>query len=338
MPKVSVIMSIYNEPIGWIRQSVQSILCQSYNNFEFIIVNDNPGREDNEVLLREIRNADKRVVTLSNQINIGLTKSLNRALSIARGEYIARMDADDMSLPQRFEKQVCYLDSHPEIVALGSWTGMIDERGCRLPGISRYEVDPKWLRALIIQNSQVAHPASMFRRLINDHTVCYDETVKYAQDYSLWVSLLHFGEITNLPEVLFCYRNSDNQITRAKLTEQQECAKYAQRRAFAMFGMPASQSFLDTFSDLTIRHRNDISLDRVEKDFRLFFKEVQYGKTDSLVLEIICSSYLSYLIDNQKNMFNAIIGVFSHSSLRILLLGMKFCVHCFFKKLNKVNA
>ena len=269
-PRISVIMSVYKEPVEWMRQAIDSILTQTFADFEFLIVNDLPERKENGVVLAEYEQNDARVHIITNDENMGLTKSLNRALDKARGEYIARMDTDDISLPQRFETQIAYLDAHPEVCAVGSWTMTIDEKGKKVGEIGKYEPDPQWARAQFLQNSQVAHPAAMFRRKINDFEPRYDETVRYAQDYSLWVSLLPHGEIANVPEVLFCYRMNGQQITSNKKDEQQRCAGVAQRKAFSLFGFNAKDlhhhlfaplhrdSFPDQVCGTWLRHRAGI--------------------------------------------------------------------------------
>ena len=115
MPKISVIMSVYSERVDWIRKSIDSILNQTYSDFEFIIVNDKPDKEENAQLLEEYAARDSRIKVLTNEENIGLTKSLNKAFALAEGEFIARMDADDMALPERFKIQLEFMNAHPEI-------------------------------------------------------------------------------------------------------------------------------------------------------------------------------------------------------------------------------
>ena len=333
MPRVSVIMSVYKEPIEWIELSIDSILSQTFSDFEFLIVNDNPSREENTNLLNEYHQKDGRVAPIINETNIGLTKSLNRALAIAQGEYIARMDADDMSLPQRFEKQVAYLNAHPEICVVGSWTGNIDEQGNRVPGVSKYDTDPRWIRAQFLQNSQVGHPAAMFRKVVKGHVVQYDESVRYAQDYSLWVSLLPFGDIANIPEVLFCYRHNEQQITSSKNAEQQACAGIAQRKAFALFDFPVTESFIKHFFAMTIKHNMDLPLEEVTKEFCGFFKMVNFSQDNSLALEIIYSSYLAYLHHQcGGSKANYIASVVMNSSLFMLMLGCRLGIHLYQRK------
>src|SRR5690606_3913282 len=120
VPLVSVIMSVYNEPEIWLAESIDSILSQTYKEFEFFIVNDNPENLTLAKVLQLYEDNDSRVRIIKNEVNIGLTKSLNKALSLVKGKYIIRMDADDVSLPQRFEKQVTFMEENPNIIASGA--------------------------------------------------------------------------------------------------------------------------------------------------------------------------------------------------------------------------
>ena len=330
-------MSVYKEPVEWMRQSIDSILAQTFTDFELIIINDCPVRTENGDVLNEYRERDQRVVIITNAENIGLTKSLNKGLSIAKGEYIARMDADDISLPKRFERQVTFLDSHPETCAIGTWTGNVDAEGnVNIASVGRYETNPRWVRAQFLQNSQVAHPAAMFRKQVKSHIVRYDETVRYAQDYSLWVSLLPYGDISNIPEVLFCYKHSEQQITSSKKAEQQECAGVAQRKAFALFDFPVTDSFIRLFYSMTIQHNMDLPMEEVKKEFGGFFKKVKLTRDNSLALEIIYSSYLAYLqhcCGGLKIKFMA--SVLKNSTPFMLMLGCWLGIHLYQRKAKR---
>ena len=111
-PIISVIMSVYNEPLDWVQESIDSILQQTFGNFEFIIINDNPNNKELFDFLITNKIKDNRIIIINNDENIGLTKSLNKGLERAKGEYIARMDADDISLPERLEKQINFLNTN----------------------------------------------------------------------------------------------------------------------------------------------------------------------------------------------------------------------------------
>jgi len=323
MPRVSVIMAVYKEPVDWMRQSIDSILGQTFVDFEFIVVNDCPDREENMRILEEYKQQDSRVVIVVNEENIGLTKSLNRALDISKGEYIARMDADDISLPHRLKTQLAYLDYHPEIAAVGSWISHIDENGNEVE-VARYETDPRWIRAQLLQNSQVCHPSAMFRKTVKGYNVKYDESIRYAQDYALWVSILPYGEIANIPEVLFCYRTSNQQITSNKKSEQEACAKIIQKRAFQVLGFHPTDSFLNLFFAMTVQHNMEFDKNVVRNEFHHFFKEENVAKGNLLALEIIYSTYLSFLKGYSINSaLRNITIIFKNSSPLMLFLALK---------------
>ena len=126
--RISVVISVYKEPVEWLSQSIDSILHQTFSDFEFIIVCDNPAYEEGINTLKEYSKKDGRIRLIFNEGNIGLTKSLNKGLAIAQGEYIARMDVDDIAMTERFAKQLEYLDSHPEIGVCGSIIKYIGDR------------------------------------------------------------------------------------------------------------------------------------------------------------------------------------------------------------------
>ena len=223
-PRLSVLMSVYKEPIEWLKQSIDSILQQTFKDFEFIIVCDNPSYKDGIDLLRSYSDKDKRIVLLFNETNVGLTKSLNRGLAIARGAYIARMDADDISLPNRFGKQVSFLDNHDDIFLVGSKVNEIDSNGNIVRTRSVYNFSDE-IRTFLLIDSPIVHPSVMFRRIMGGHGIHYDEKYRYAQDYALWVSVAKDYKMENLNDVLLNYRISESQISSKKIDAQNECAR-----------------------------------------------------------------------------------------------------------------
>ena len=218
MPKVSVIMSVYKEPIEWMKQAIDSILRQTFKDFEFIIVNDNPSREENNQILSKYIKSDTRVKVITNDTNIGLTKSLNKGIKEANGEYIARMDADDISLSLRFEKQVGYLDNNKDIFACGASAYKIDDYNKEI-GVYKVESDSNINRSLMPFKSPLIHPLAMFRRIYKGNLVLFDESYKYSQDYALWSSYT-LEKISNLDEILLKYRITSSQITSFHREEQ----------------------------------------------------------------------------------------------------------------------
>jgi glycosyltransferase involved in cell wall biosynthesis len=205
-------MSVYNEKTEWMRESVDSILNQTFSDFEFIIINDNPTRIENSLLLEEYRKKDSRIIILANEQNMGLTKSLNKGIKTAKGKYIARMDADDISLPERFEKQINVMENNPNIIVCGSKIKAFGERK------NKYHVQiPEKsddIKVLFIKQNCIPHSTVIIRKdiLIKNH-ILYNEKYIYAQDYKLWTDLYDFGDFYNIQEVLLFYRASKSHIT-----------------------------------------------------------------------------------------------------------------------------
>lgn len=212
MAKVSVIMSVYREYESWIRLSVESILNQTFKDFEFIIVNDDPESVINKKVIDEYANKDSRIKLIENNENIGLTKSLNKALSVAEGTYIARMDADDCSHSTRFEKQVAFLDSHPEIVMVGCYARVMDETG-RIIDEMHTSYDYMLLKLMIPFIQPVFHPSMLYRRVIEGDPIRYNEDMRVSQDYELCSRLIEHP-LSNIPEYLLDYRMSAKQMTK----------------------------------------------------------------------------------------------------------------------------
>lgn len=213
-------MSIYAEPVEWLRESIESIRSQTYTDFEFIIVNDNPGHSANAEYLTELVAADSRIRLITNAENIGLTRSLNAALAAATGTYIARMDADDIAVKDRFEKQLNFLDDHPDYIGCGSNVKIIDETGAEKGTL----VKPKEyaeIRATLFFESPIVHPTLFFRK----SEIRYNELYRYSQDFDFISQLAAQGKLYNLQEVLLAYRNSTKQISASKIKEQNAFAQ-----------------------------------------------------------------------------------------------------------------
>lgn len=212
-PSISVVMSVYREPKQWLEQSIDSILNQSFSDFEFIIIIDDPQNQDAINLVQQIADEDKRIVILKNEENIGLTKSLNRGLKVAKGKYIARMDADDVSYLDRFEKQYSFMEANPNVILLGTGVRYIDEIGKPIKVII-YQSDNDKVKSRMLFNSGFSHPSIMIRRsTLVKNDVWYDEDYRQTQDYRLYETLYDLGDFANLPEILVDYRISKTQIS-----------------------------------------------------------------------------------------------------------------------------
>ena len=208
---ISVIMSVHNGE-AYLKDAIESILPQKY--LEFIIVDDASTDGTASILAQY-----PTVKVIRNQTNLGLTKSLNTALKVAQGEYIARMDADDISLPHRLQVQKDFLDSHPEIVCVGSSLIIIDAHGKEV-GIKQATTDSDLLMFYMILKNQIAHPSVMFRKDIIVKHGGYNEQTRYAQDYELWSRLMTEGyTFSNIAEPLIKYRIHNESITQGAKKE-----------------------------------------------------------------------------------------------------------------------
>lgn len=285
---VSVLMCIYKERTEFLRKSIESILSQTYKDFEFIIVGDTPLSDRYRVfsVVKEYASKDSRIRFYPNEDNIGFTKSLNIGLSHCCGKYIARMDADDISLPTRLEKQIAFMEANPTILSSGAWVECIDENGEKTGEVWWKSItDSRLMRLMMFYHNCIGHPISIFHRVINGNPVLYDETAKYAQDYVLWTDLLQYGELANLPEILLQYRRTPEQISTLHLSEQQGYAIIAQKRMFLLYDFPQIESFFKVFHQLTIKNNHSIPLDKAKHEFQLFVKETNLTKNNEEILE-----------------------------------------------------
>lgn len=219
-PRISVIMPAYNAET-YIRDAINSILTQTYSDFEFIIIND--GSTDNTAnIVREYN--DNRIVFIDNKNNQGLINVLNYGLSIAKGEYIARMDADDISYPQRFEKQVKFLDKHEDVGVVGSWFKAFGSRNF-------VEKKVKYPKLKDMQNCPLAHPTVMLRKsFFNKYNLRYNPKYKHAEDYELWLRASKYMKLANIQEVLLDYRWSEGNISTVHEKEQTQRAEVLKQR------------------------------------------------------------------------------------------------------------
>lgn len=220
LPKVSVVMGVYNGSC-YLSESINSILNQTFTDFEFIIIDDGSTDTSWEILTKYAE-GDRRIKLYKNDDNIGLTKSLNKGLKLAQGKYIARQDADDISLPKRLENQVKFLDEHSDAILVSANHEYIDSTGLSL-GKLQLADDPvltAWY--LLFYNRIGAHGLTMFRRKPVSSIKNYSEKYRYSQDYELWSRLTQLGEIVILPDFLQLYRRNHSESISVKAKSVQE--------------------------------------------------------------------------------------------------------------------
>ncbi len=211
MPKISVVMPAYNAE-KYIGKSIDSILNQTYGDFEFIIINDGSGDRTKEIILSY---SDDRIVYLENEINSGIVVTLNKGLEYATGEYIARMDADDIAVAERLEKQIEFMEKNRDVGVLGTGICIFGENINEHARV--FTTNPEQLKAELIFNSCIAHPTVMIRsRILKNNGLRYDMKYAGAEDYNLWWKIAKVSRIATLPDILVRYRIHSSQITKKK--------------------------------------------------------------------------------------------------------------------------
>lgn len=214
-PRVSVLVPLYNTQEQHLREAVESILNQSFPDFELLLLNDSPSNARLGEIVAEYR--DPRIRYMVNERNMGITPSRNKLLKLARGEYIAIMDHDDFSVRERFERQVAYLDTHPEVGVVGSW---VEEFPVRK--FIQRPVEDHDIRLMLMYGCAVFHSAAMVRRSVLEAAgVQYEEDFSPAEDYALWVRLMPHTRFHNIPEVLFKYRMHEGNTTKKQAARMQ---------------------------------------------------------------------------------------------------------------------
>ena len=205
-------MSVYNG-MPYLPEAVKSILNQTYKNFEFIIIDD-ASTDQSAKYLRFLK--DKRIKLIKNSKNLGLAASLNKALKFAKGEYIARMDADDISLPKRFEKQIKFLLKNPSIDLCGTWANLVDAKG-KIICDKKYPTQPGKVKRAITWYTAVIHPTYMAKKSFFKKMEGYRLDYDFAEDYDLLARAKNKFKIANVGEKLFLWRLADQRRSRANM-------------------------------------------------------------------------------------------------------------------------
>ena len=225
-PRVTVAMSVHDDA-ATVGAAIESILGQTFQDFEFLIVND--GSSDGSgAIIDSFAAADPRIRAI-HQPNRGLIASLNRLVAEARGDLIARMDGDDISLPGRFAAQVAFLDAHPDHGVLGTNTNEIDEADRITLCTDLHPLDHAAVQAALRRGSPVAHSSVMMRTAVVREGGGYRAAYRHCEDYDLWLRLSERTRIANLPDRLLLYRRSSGQVSVRHVVEQQTGAAIARQ-------------------------------------------------------------------------------------------------------------
>jgi len=269
---ISVILPVYNGE-KYLSEAIESILNQTYENFEFIIIND--GSTDNSLeLIEKYKEIDNRIIVISRE-NKGLIGTLNEGIEKSRGKYIARMDQDDISLPNRFEEQIKIMENNEEIIVCGSWINIF---GNNIKNkIVKYYQKDKQIKSNLLLSCCFAHPSVMMRKdVFVDNDIWYDMDFKNAEDYHLWTQLAKVGKFYNIPKVLLNYRFLETSITRvADKNELQRKKVYENifEEALSLIDYKMNEEEIEL--SFIISHKDRIKVNKIDLNkLRMYFDRV----------------------------------------------------------------
>ncbi len=224
-PIISVVMPVPNGET-FLGEAIESILNQTHHEFELIIISENGTSEASLKVINGYR--DPRIRHIQNETRLGLAVSLNRAIADADGEFIARMDSDDVSLPSRLERQLRYMDEHPHIGVLGSNFETIDSEG-RTVSFSSFPTSPISLRWELQMGCPILHPSVLMRKSVFARSGGYDPKYRYNEDLDLWLCALYITELANLPDRLVKWREHQGKISNRFNEPQTEAGLFLAR-------------------------------------------------------------------------------------------------------------
>jgi len=260
-PEVSVLMPVHNGA-RFVVEALESILRQTFGNFEFIIVDDG-STDTTPSILRDYAERDRRIVSLRNPENIGIARTLNRGLQVARGKFVARQDADDISLPERLRSQLDVFVNNPRLGFLGSAVQAMDEKGGRGDTIP-VPASNTLIRWQMLFRNVFKHSTIMLRRsLLEENGLRYNEDFLFAQDYELWSRMLCAGEGANIAEPLVLFRQHGGQISESHRELQDEYANRVSMANMNRLGMAIGEHQVRTLREWLVDLPNNLPPERL---------------------------------------------------------------------------
>ena len=241
-PRVSIVLPVWNGAL-FLEEALTSLRSQSLGGFELIIIDD--GSDDGTPeIIRRVASVDNRIKLITNKRQSGMGRVFNQGIRAATGEYIARMDADDIAHPERLARQVEFLDTNRDVGVVGSQILLIDARGASL-GTRRYPVGNDALRRAMARYSPFAHPATMYRRRLVTDLGGYDSRWAPAEDLDLWIRMSRLGELANHSDALLSYRLHGGSVTSRQGVRMQLQSTRVRMNGVKHHGL--RMSFLDLF-------------------------------------------------------------------------------------------
>lgn len=300
VPSVSVVMPAYNAA-KYLREAIDSILAQTYTDFEFIIINDG-STDDTRAIIQSYD--DPRIVYLENETNSGICVTLNKGLDAARGRYIARMDADDISLPERLAAQVAYMDAHPEVGVAGSDIVVFGEDFA--PYTFKQLHTPEDCMAGLLFNTCFAHPAVMIRKsVISEHNLRYNDVFRGLEDYELWWQISKYSKLNNIDIPLLRYRHHKGQETQNVTSRVKNAFKTFTKCRFDDLGIMVSDAELALWNAYSTGRFYSFD-DKAIKSFIILARKILSlyplkSPRDSRALNLTLSKAITFILGKSHN-------------------------------------
>ena len=284
---VTVLMPVYNGE-AFLREAIESILHQTFTDFEFLIINDGSTDRSEEIIKSY---SDPRIVYNTNETNIKLIATLNKGLALAQGKYIVRMDADDISMPQRIEKQVAFMEAHTEVVACGTWAQSFGVENTLI----KYEAGHNDIMFKMLYQCHLVHPTIIMRaREVQSFTPQFDPNYAHAEDYDFFVRLGYKFQLANLQEMLLKYRSHTNSVSKEYRSVQLHNSNTIRHNQFNRLGYPAKLQELIDFE--TLNHHDYTQVRSSPEEIKVLFEGmVEANRKSHVFVQEFLEKKLSYL-------------------------------------------
>ena len=282
-PLVTVLMPVYNGET-FLREAIDSVLSQTYRDFVFLIINDGSTDNTEKIILSY---NDSRIQYEKNKENLKLIDTLNKGLSLVKTKYVARMDADDICVPTRLERQVAYMEQNLTVGVVGSW--------CRSFGENRniqnnkdenhdQEINHEQICFKQLYQIQIVHPSSMMRMsVLKQLDLAYDESYLHAEDYELFTRLSHITKLANIPEILHLYRKHNEAVSILFKNQQKENSLRIIKREFSTIGVNISDLQVEDFCRLNYQDYGNIQMSAAE--MKSFLEQLAVANRSSQIFD-----------------------------------------------------
>lgn len=270
-PKVTVLMPVFNGE-RYLRPAIDSILNQTFRDFEFLIINDG-STDSSEHIISSC--GDPRIRLVRNEKNLGLIATLNKGFHLALGEYIVRMDCDDISLPSRLAVQVRAMDRNRGWGVCGSWIKIL--KNSDAAWVQTYPSDHDTIQCELLFDSPLAHPSVIYRRsVLETHRIHYDERYKHAEDYELWCRLTQLTLLANIPQILMLYRMHGSQLGTRYLHDQRDMARRIRIHQIESLGITPTEKEVEIHQKICTLHKERTSRDFID-EAEIWFLKLHQG-------------------------------------------------------------